>query len=481
MRRLFPHLSPGGRGRRVFLFLNCVLLALASVVLVPAWVLAEVPPAYNSFGYATGVHYIAGTDAFPNFEHGAINNRYPLAEVQQDASPSSTAVATYSDSGPLVATGGSAYNQGCTTGDKPPPKEICQNPNNQVPYAKATSPGGPDKSHVDACANKPPCPVAGADAEAADLYAMAYGYYQGGASSAQPFSGASGTTRTQMDRSGNLTVTTHSEVQNWSMGNVQVSKVTVDVKAISNLSGGSGEAHITGGQVTINGQAVSVNDKGVTVADRKVIPCVPAPQPPAGAPQPPPAPAPPPPPGGLPVPPLPGGGGSGSGGSSGGGSTGGGTPATCLPGVDITYFKFYTVAPTKTVDGSHVTIWATGLHIVVTHPSPGPGVPTQSTEYILGEGFADTTAGTGMGGAGFGAGFGDFGGFGGGGFDSMGAGAPGGAEGVAKALGTTLVANRVPLALMFLTLEALLLASAAAWVWARNTPSDLVPAEVLSP
>jgi hypothetical protein len=474
--------------RKVFLFLNCVLLALASVVLVPAWVLAEIPPSYNSFGYATGVHYIAGSDAFPNFEHGAVNNRYPLAEIEQDASPSSTAVATYSDSGPMVATGGSAYNQGCTTGDKPPPKEICQNPNNQVPYAKSTSPGGPDKSHVDACANKPPCPVAGADAEAADVTAMGYGYYQGGASSAQPFSGASGTAKSVMDQGGNLIVTTHSEVQNWSMGNVNVSKVVVDVKAISNLSGGSGEAKISGGEVTLSGQRVSVNDQGVTVADRKAIPCIPAPQPPAGAPQPPPQqpqPPPQPPVPGGPVPPLTVGGGSPSGGSSGGspsGSSAGGTPTTCVPGVDITYFKFYTVAPTKTIDGSHVTVWATGLHIIVTHPAAGPGVPTQSTEYVLGEGFADTTAGTGMGGAGFGAGFGDFGGFGGfGGFDASGAGAPGGAEGIAKALGTTLVANRIPLALMFLTLEALLLASAAAWVWSRSTPTEVVPAEVLSP
>jgi hypothetical protein len=379
-----------------------------------------------------------------------------------------------------VATGGSAYNQGCTTGDKPPPKEICQNPNNQVPYAKSTSPGGPDKSHVDACANKPPCPVAGADTEAVDVSAMGYGYYQGGASSAQPFNGASGTAKSVMDQGGNLIVTTHSEVQNWSMGNVNVSKVVVDVKAISNLSGGSGEAKISGGEVTLNGQRVSVNDQGVTVADRKAIPCIPQPQPPAGAPQPPPQPQPPPPPaGGLPVPPLPGGGGSG--GSNPSGGTSGGTPTTCVPGVDITYFKFYTVAPTKTIDGSHVTVWATGLHIIVTHPSPSAGVPTQSSEYVLGEGFADTTAGTGMGGAGFGAGFGDFGGFGGGDFGGIGAGAPGGAEGVAKALGTALVANRVPLALMFLTLEALLLASAAAWVWARNTPTEVVPAEVLSP
>jgi hypothetical protein len=461
--------------RKVFLILNCVLLALASVVLVPAWVLAEVPPSYNSFGYATGVHYIAGSDAFPNFEHGAVNNRYPLAEVEQDGSPSSTADATYSDSGPLVATAGSNYNQGCTTGDKPPPKEICQNPNNQVPYAKSTSPGGPDKSHIDGCGNHQPCPAAGADSEAADLYALASGYYQGGSTSAQPFNGASGTTRTQMDQGGNLTVTTHSEVQDWSMGNVHVSKVTVDVKAVSNLSGGSGEAHITGGQVTFNGQPVSVNDQGVTVADKKPIPCVPGPPP---APVPAPAPPPPPPgPGGI-IPPVlvPAGGGGSSGGSS-----GGGTPTTCVPGVDITYFKFYTVAPTKTIDGSHVNIWATGLHIVVTHPPPGPGVPTQTSEYVLGEGYADTIAGTGQGG-GFGAGFADFGGFGGfGGFDSIGAGAPGGAQGVANAIGTALVANRLPLALLFLTLEALLLASAAAWVWARNTPSDAVPAEVLSP
>jgi hypothetical protein len=48
-------------------------------------------------------------------------------------------------------------------------------------------------------------------------------------------------------------------------------------------------------------------------------------------------------------------------------------------------------------------------------------------------------------------------------------------------VGTALAANRVPLAFMFLTLEALLLASAAAWVWARSTPADAVPDEVLAP
>jgi hypothetical protein len=482
----------------VFLVLNGVLLALATVVLVPAWVLAEVPGSYGSFGYAAGVHYIAGSDAFPNFEHGAVNNRYPMAEVEQDASPSSAAVATYSDSGPMVATAGSAYNQGCTTGDKPPPKEMCQNPNNQVPYSKSTSPGGPEKSHIDACNNHSPCPAAGADSEAAALYALATGYYQGGATSAQPFSGASAMTRTQMEQSGYLTVISHSEVQTWAMGHVSVSKVTVDVKAVSSLSGGSGEATITGGQVTFNNNPVTVNDQGVTIQDNRVITCIDAPKPPApppGVPNPlqpasspspssspssnPGPPGPPPPPV---IPTLPGG---RLGASMASSSPAADTAPTCVPGIDVTYFKFYTVAPIKTIDGSHVTVWATGLHIVVTHPSPGPGVPTQTSEYILGEGFADTMAGTGMGGAAaFGVDFGGFDGFGDfgggfGGFDANGAGA--GPGGIATTLGTALVANRVPLALMFLTLEALLLASAAAWVWARNTPVDTVPAEVLSP
>jgi hypothetical protein len=425
--------------RRLFIVLNTLLMVVAAIVLVPAFVLADMPASYNSYGYATGVHYIAGSDAFPNFEHGAVNNRYPLAQVEQDASPSSTAVATYSDSGPLVATAGSAYNQGCTTGDKPPPKEVCQNPNNQVPYSRSTYPGGPGKSHIDSCNNASSCPAAGADSEAAERNAGASGYYSGGAAAQQPFSGASGKTTTVVDSSGNLIVVTHSEVQNWSMGTVQVSKVTVDVRAVSNLSGGSGEARVTGGQVTFNGQPVSVTDQG-----------------------------------GLPV------GGSGGapppGGSSGGSSSA--PSSSCVPGVDITYFKFYTVAPTKTIDGSHVTIWATGLHIVVTHPSPGPGTPTQSTEYILGEGFADTTAGTGAGGSDLG--FGGFGGFGG--FDQGGFGADQNpAAGAAKAIGAALAANRVPLAFMFLTLEALLLCAAAAWVWARNTPVDRVPDEVLSP
>jgi hypothetical protein len=457
--------------KRLFIVINCLVLAAASVVLIPAFALAAVPSSYTSYGYASGVHAIGGSDAFPNFQNGAVNNRYPLAETQQDASPSTTAVATYSDSGPMTATAGSNYNQGCSnSGDHPPPSQICQNPNNQVPYARSTYPG-PSHSHIDNCNG---CDTgARADADAAQLTASASAYYAGGGT--QPFSGAWGRTNTVIDSGGNLTVITHSEVDSFVIGTVRVSKIEVDVTANSSLSGGGGEAHVKGGEVTANGQPVSVNDQGVTIQDKRPLPCtpVPAPKPPVQQPPPPPPPG--------PVPPLPiGGGSSGSGGASSGGSSGG-TSSGCVPTFDVTYITIYTVAPVKTVDGSHVTIWATGLHIKTTHPSPGPGVPTQTAEYVLGEGFADLQVGTGgaafdFGGfGGFGAGFGDFGGFG---DQTGGAGGPG--SGLSN-LGTALAANRMPLAFMFLTLEALLLAAAAAWVWARNTPIDRVPDEVLSP
>ena len=444
--------------KRLFIALNCLVLATAAVVLVPAFVLADVPSSYTSYGYAAGVHAIAGSDAFPNFQNGAVNNRYPMAEVQQDASPSSTAVATYSDTGPGGATAGSQYNQSCSSsGGQPPPPQVCQNPNNQAPYARAQYPGL-SHGHIDQCSGCGNGPRA--DADAAQLNASASAYNAGGGT--QPFSGAWGETSTVMDPGGTLTVITHSEVDSFTVGTVRVSKIVVDVNATGTLSSAGGDAHVQGGQVTANGQPVSVDDQGVTITDQHTVPCPSVPKPPPVQPS-------------APVNPLPVPIGGGSGGSSGGSpsQTGG-----CVPALDVTYIKLWTVAPTKTVDGSHVTIWATGLHVMITHPSPGPGVPTQSAEYILGEGFADLQVGS----AGAAFGFGAFGGFGGGDFGGFGdTGGAGGLGSAAAQLGATLAANRIPLAFMFLTLEALVLASAAAWIWARNTPAEKVPDEVLSP
>lgn len=458
--------------KRLFIAINCAFVAIAAMVLGPAFALADAPSSYTSFGYATGVHGIAGSDAFPNFQDGAVNNRYPMAEVQQDASPSSTAKATYADSGPAAATVGSQYNQSCSqSGSEPPPPEICQNPNNQVPYATASNPG-PSHGHIDTCNGCGSGPYADATANPTD--AAASGYYAGGGT--QPFSGAWGQTNTAMDSGGKLIVTTHSAVDSFMFGTVAVSKVAVDINAFSSLSGAGGDAHVTAGQVTNNGQPVAVNDQGVTIVDQQPVPCPSAPPAP-GPVQPPPPPS----PSSTGLPPLPIGG-SGSGSSSGTTTTRPSTSSGCVPVVDLTYITIFTVAPTRSVDGGHVTIWATGLHIKITQPSPGPGVPSQSAEYVLGEGFVDLQTGNGSalgfgGFGGFGGGFGggDFGGFG----DTSGAG--GGGNSPVAQLGTALAANRVPLAFIFFTLEALLLASAAAWVWARSTPADAVPDEVLAP
>jgi hypothetical protein len=469
--------------RKIFIALNALLMAVASAVLIPAFALADVPSSYTSYAYASGVHSIAGTSAFPNFSNGAIDNHYPLAQAQQDSSPSSEGIATYADSGPLAATSGSQYNQSCSNSNpnQPPPSQVCQNPNNSVPYATATSPGGPPHAHIDSCNNAgDSCAGARADADASQLSADSSAFYAGGG--AQPFTGATGNTQTIVTSGGTLTVTTHSEVDSFGFGNVKVSKLVVDVTATGTQSSASGDAHVTGGQVTVNGQPVAVNDQGVTVQDKQVVPCTAAPKPPPG----PSLPSPPPPPSLLPTG-LPGTSGSSSGSTSSSSTKAGSSSSGgCVPTVDVTYIKLWTVAPTKTVDGTHVTIWATGLHILITHPTPGPGVPQQTTEYVLGEGYADLNAGAsaglgfgGFGGGGFGGG--GFGGFGGG-FDQNGAGAGASNPGsFGSNVTTALAANRVPLAFMFLTLEALLLASAAAWVWSRSTPAEKVPEEVLSP
>jgi hypothetical protein len=437
-------------------------ILLAALLTTPITAMAQVPSSigsYVSYGYGTGVHTIAGTSAFPNFDNGAVNNHYPLAQVEQDASPSSAARATFSDSGPLAATAGSQYNQSCSAGNPPPPPSACGNPNNGVPYADSNYPGGPSSAHVDSCGGQSSCPSARADSSAAELQAQASGFYAGGGT--QPFSGASGQSETVVSSDGTLTVTTHSEVQDFVIGDVRVSKVVVDTVATATNGTATANSHIVVGSVTANGQPVAVTDQGVTVQDKATVPCPAAPSPPVPIPGGPTAPSPP--PGLVPSPPsLP------------------GAHEGCVPGVDVTYIKIFTVDPSNTVTGTHGTASASGLHILVTHPTPGPGVPQQSVEYILGEGFADASTGSGSGG-GFGAGSfgfgapGDFG-FNGPSADNGGLGNP--AANVAQAI----FSNRWwPLVLLFLTLEALLFGSAAAWVWARNSPLEDVADEVLSP
>lgn len=426
------------------------LFALVCLLATPLTALAEAPASmgsYVSYGYGTGVHTIDSTTAFPNFENGAVNNHYPLAQVEQDASPSSAARATYSDSGPIAATGGSQYNQSCSAGNPPPPPSVCQNPNNQVPYANSNYPGGPGNAHVDSCGGQSTCPSARAESDAAELAADASGVYAGGGT--QPFSGASSQTHTYVTAGGVLTVTTHSEVDNFVIGTISISKIVVDTVVTVTSSTATADAHVVGGSVTVNGQPVSVTDQGITFQQRSVS-CPSGPSAP-GAPSPPAVPVPSPP--ALP-----------------------GARSGCVS-ADVTYVKLFLVDPVKTVDGTHATVDASGMHVLVTHPAPGPGVPQQSTEYVLGEGHADASTGSGGGGFG-GSGFD----FSNGGLNFDGSNGGSGASNPASTIARTVFSNRWwPLVLLFLTLEALILGSAAAWVWARNAPVEESVSEVLSP
>lgn len=420
--------------------------AMASTLAVHADVPASVAT-YGSSVYATGVHVIFYTDAYPNFSTGAVDNHYPLAKARQDASPLSDATATYSDIGP--------FGQTATACSNPDPSQ-CQNKVG-VPYANAHYPGGSSKGHVDSCTpsaaasgQSNPCPsgqaASYADTSASELAADAMGVYAGGGT--QPFSGAEADSHTVLNADGSLVLTTHSAVHSatFAGGAIQINKVDVTTKVTSSGGSATSDAHVTVGQVLINNQPTSITDQGVTVSQNQVVPCTaPASPPPA-----------------LP-PPL--------------GASQPSTPSNCVPQLETETFKVYAVSPQKTTSGGQGHVSATGLHVLITQPS-APGAPNQHIEYVFGEGFADgqltpnaatgssaDTSGTDMSGSDFGSTdmTGDMGGA---------SGDTGGVAGATAqpqpAAAVYVAANRKPLALLFLFWECALMAAMAAWVWSRR-------------
>jgi hypothetical protein len=415
------------------------ILAFAALVVSPLGASADLGN-YNSHAYANGVHLVGDTSAFPNFEgpnsKGAVDNHYPLARVTQDASPSSHAVAAYSDVGPLGVTIVACSN---------PDQSQCP-PIPGVPYANSDT-GGAASAHVDSCspaaaASKQPnpCPqnqpALYADSSASDMKAAASGYYLGGGG--QPFAGAMSQVTSTVGDDGSLTVHAHSAVASATFGPFVIQKVDVLIDVVS--IGGSvttQNATVTIGSVTLNGQPIQVTDQGVTAGMAIPIPCptvLPATSP-------------------LQV---------------------GG--ATCVPSVTTDNITLQTVNPQKTVNGSHATITAAGLDVTITQPAV-PGAPQQKVEYILGEAFVDafndpsaSSAGStdNLGGTSFDS-SGDFGYSGDFGSADASAAAPPPAS-AATHMRAMLVANRQPLALLFLFWETLVLGAAAAWVWARRRP-----------
>ena len=425
-----------------------VLLALGLWAGTGVAARADIPAGVGTYGssvYATGVHVIVYTEAFPNFSSGAVDNHYPLAKAKQDASPLADAIATFSDVGPGVNTVAACSN---------PDPSKCPN-RDAVPYANAHYPGGKSSDHVDSCSpsaasgsQSNACPsgkaASYADVAAAELKADASGFYAGGGE--QPFSGAEADSHTIVNDDGSLVAITHASVHDATFANgaIRITKVEVITRVTTAGGSATADARVTVGQVLINNQPATINDQGVTVQQNQVVPCT-APGPAGQQPLPPPL---------GPSAPQP--------------------PANCLPQVETETFKVFTVSPQKKAEGSHGHVSASGLHVLVTQPS-APGVPNHHVEYVFGEGFADADLGAGGvsgadtgGGELGGAAFGDMGGA----YGDSGTGDVSGTSGAApnahKAAAVFVGANRRPLALFFVFWECMLLAAAAAWVWARR-------------
>jgi hypothetical protein len=213
--------------------------------------IAEVPSSISVYGgsaNAAGVHAVGGTNVFENFSTGAIDNRYPYANVIQDVSPATAANSSYDDYGPL---GADLYTN-------VPPEN--RPPNPPVDYARAQYPNPPGVADQ---AKKSPDGQSHYEAHARELQADALGFYAGG--STTTFKNMTAETHTIVGAAGSITTSTHSHVGSANFGTVQVSNTDVTTKIVSV----NGKATVTdtvfAGNVTVSGQPVSVGDKGITV------------------------------------------------------------------------------------------------------------------------------------------------------------------------------------------------------------------------
>ncbi|MGB2939339.1 MAG: hypothetical protein WBD38_03450 [Candidatus Dormiibacterota bacterium] len=407
--------------------------------------LAAVPSTVDSYGgnaFADGVHIVIGSNNDPNFEKGAIGNRYPLAEAGQDISPASAATASIDDYGPLVST---VAGTDCNNGT--PPANYClEFVRTEAPYARAQFPNPPGKGtdHV----NGPHDSGTGtADAHAEELKANADGAYTGSPGPVQTISNSTAHSETSVAASGQITVKTHSHVGSACFGVCgTVNYVTVTntdvVTSVTAINGkATPSATVSPGQVqycatAATCQPIAVDNNGITVG-------------PAGQ--------------SVPVPGL---GGAG----------------------EATFFRIRTVTPQKSTTGGTGSVDALGLDIQAKQPgNAAAGIPDTQVEYILGEGHADgfSAAPLALGGfdlsnggnSGSGpvtAALNDVTGSGAGGGSSAGGSGSSpvkkatGAAGSGRSASTLAGALRPPFILWFYLWEASALAGAVAIVWSRR-------------
>jgi len=342
------------RTTRIAALLAAGLLALPATTAISVAAASEQSfVAYGLDGTGTGVHVRAGTDAFPNFATGVVDNAYPLATVHLDASPASKATASLADTGPLGATAA-----GQAGGIQ------------QTQYATAAYPGSPSASQSTA-ASQADAAATQTSADARSAYASVpppaagtsplpvpalptlaplptLGALPGTSSGPLAVANGLGESHAVIDQAGGVVKTTSiGSVSRASFGDglLVIEGVTVKVEANSDGVNGVTDSSIDVGRVMVAGKAVAVTDKGIALAD-------------------------------LPVPGVP-------------------TEAVTAQLRDALAkagLTISTVAPIVDVQGAMATISATGLHVTVAQPSTAPGVPTQSFEYILGEARASAFA-----------------------------------------------------------------------------------------
>ncbi|MEA2681792.1 MAG: hypothetical protein QOK05_120 [Chloroflexota bacterium] len=408
------------------------LIPAAMMLTFVATASASVPDTvavYGSSGKAAGVHLVGGTSQFESFGDGAVNNRYPLAAVGQEAAPAAQAVASPADYGPLAATvfASDPPQPFCTA---PAPSALCT-PQTTIPhdsppntYAQAqypSPPGKPEDQYSSGASDH-------ADARARELGADATGTYAGGPTSL--FSQATAEAHTVLNADGSLKVNTHSHVNSANFGAFIIRNVDVVTSALS--AGGKGSA-----AATVNPGIIDKGDgnpTAITVA-------------PAGQ-------------------------------------------TFSIPSNPPVTVHVFAVSPEETTKGETGSICATGTHVVIDQPSTA-GQFSHNLQYILGEGcseafvqtatppeivpdlgslpvvtdssgtpsFSTTTSTSGNSGV----------------SDTFTGAAPSTitkapAKKVAVRRRTALLAGRVPmpLAAMFLLWEALVLGAASATVWARH-------------
>ena len=406
-------------------WLAVLALSAAPLILVPAISFADVAGVQNYVSVAggDGVHVVGYSSQFPNFSGGAVDNRYPSSVVRQDATPASVGTGTYEDIGPLGQT---------VTADTPA--------QGAAPVAVAKYPGGPADAHIDDSAHNNPDSFATAHADIAK--ADVSSAYAGDATCS--CKGATAEAHTIITPDGSLVVSVHSHSGDFSQGAGLVQVTSVDITLVVTISAVDGIAHvtkldITGGAASVAGQPVSAGGSGVTVGPQS--------QPLPGVPPP--------------------------------------------PGSGDTY-QIYTIAPETTIDGKgcpsgfsqcHIHVRASGTHVGVSQPA-SPGVPQQSTSYVLGEAEVDAVLAPAVpipvdngGGSTFGP---PVAGYAGGPPTTFDNGAPVTTTATQpvtitpRKTGLTVQLppiDRKPLARLFLLWETLLIAGAAAWVMARKAPA----------